>query len=181
MNEENKDVSTEIPAEDAVPKREQQDENTKPAEKKQKFKEKLENLPSAVNAAIDEGKGNIFIEKVQAFIFTLATAIFNSANQAAVQLYLLSPEQKKQVSKVIYIVAFICALGSCISLIFSLSLKNIVFALCFIVSAYLADVIVQSTTLKSKPKKKSKQKSKHKSTPESSSSPAQSVNDDDIL
>lgn len=160
MTEENSEVSVESSA-NTEP--EQEPKSTNSTVNKQTLREKLENLPASIDKAIDEGKGNTFIEKIQTAICTLATSIFNSSKQAAVQLYLLSDEQKKQVSKIMYIVAFICALGCCVSLIFSMSLKTIIFAGCFILGAYLADIVVQSTSLKSSAKKQKRSKQKQSS------------------
>lgn len=176
MSEVHKDLSADNNV-DALPdqQQEQEVESKEGTSKKQTFKEKLDNLPASINTAIDEGKGNTFIEAVQNIIGMLITAIFSSGQQAAVQLYLLSAEQKKKVTKIIYAVALICALGSCISLIFSFSLENIIFALCFILGAYLADIIVQTTSSKSKTKKKSKSKSASRLKAD------QDVDDGDIL
>lgn len=131
--------------------------------KKKSLQEKISGIPGNIDTAIEEGKANGVIEAVQDMLQRFLTSTFESCRIASLQLFMLTKEQRQQLTKRIYIVAVILAALICIDLIFEFSIETILFALAFLVSAYLADIITQKAVLKHKRTTtlKVKQKAKH--------------------
>lgn len=148
--------------------------DTKPESKK--LRDKVADLPNKVNTAIEEGKGNSLIESIQDVIYQLITSVFNSCRLASLQMCMLTATQKKKIVKTIYLSAGIVAVGSLIELVWELSFTPVVYALSIMLSAYLADLLLQSSDLQKITKKQNQTKSKNEQKAEGHQS-----SDDDFL
>lgn len=164
LGKENESVNTEKPTADIT------------KDKKQSLQERISNLPSNIDTAIEEGKANGIIEGIQDILQNLLTASFESCRLASLKLFMLTTEQRKKVSSMLYILAIIVAALLCVDLIFDFSIETILFAGLFILSAYLADMIVQKAILKTRKRTTLKVATKQKRKP-----PSTHNTDDDIL
>lgn len=136
------------------------DKEPKTKQERTKLKDKVAELPNKVNTAIEEGKGNSLIENIQDVIYQLITAIFNSCHLASLQMYMLTNSQKKHIAKTIYLVAAVIAVGNLVELIWNLSLDPVIGAVAVMLSAYLADLLLQSSDLQKVTKNKNEHKAK---------------------
>lgn len=157
-------------------------EDAKPVEspkgKIQSLKDKVSNLPNTVDTAIEEGKANGVIEGIQDILQKLLSASFDSCRLASLKLFMLTAEQRKKLTGMLYLTAVIIAGLLCIDLVFEFKLETIILAGAFLLSAYLADLIVQKAVLKTKKRTTIKTKSKPKTKPKP---PTPHNTDDDIL
>ena len=148
-----------------------QDQSVTPvAQPKVSMREKIANLPDSIDTAIEEGKGNDVILETQSIIYTIITSIFSSCRMASLRLFMLTPEQRKNVSSSAYLIAIISAGCICVDLIFDFNFETILLALMFLVGAYFSDLLIQSAVLKEKHSKPAKKQKRTKSS-----------TDDDIL
>lgn len=134
------------------PQSEQSAVETKP---KLGIRDRLAQLPTNIDTSIEEGKGNSIIEGTQDAIAKIVTSIFSSCRLASLRLFMITPAQRKSVSKTIYILAVVIAGCICIDLLFEFSFDTILLAVCFLLGAYFADLVVQSAVFKTKHNKTS--------------------------
>ena len=119
-----------------------------------KLKESFTSLPTKISEDIDNGKGDILVTNIQSSISGGIQSIFSSCRIIILQQLLLSKEARKNVSVNIYLTAAILCGIITISLILSFDLLDVVLLGETILTAFIADQMINKS--QTKPNQKDK-------------------------